>query len=311
MPDHFTNAYALLIGVGESAYPKLSLPVTVKDMQALRAVLSDPQLCGYDEQHIRLLHDTAATKANILDGLDWLKTCTNKNKAATAVVFYSGHGWRETDSGCYYLLQHDIEALDVKGSALNAQIFTDKLRAIQSKRLLVVIDSCHAQGMANSKDDENVNAPKNFEQVALPKGLVEDLKQGAGRAVFTSSLGSQSSYVRKENDLSVYTYHLIEALQGAGNKSGDTHVRLSNLMNYLGRMVRESTKAMGVEQTPFFDFTTEDFPVALLLGGKGLTGAGWRKESARFPQTSVQVTQTITGNGNIFSGAGNVVVHRK
>ncbi len=33
MTEKFTHGYALLIGVGESAYSKLSLPVTVKDTQ--------------------------------------------------------------------------------------------------------------------------------------------------------------------------------------------------------------------------------------------------------------------------------------
>jgi hypothetical protein len=129
--------------------------------------------------------------------------------------------------------------------------------------------------------------------------------------VFTSSLGTQESWLRKQGDLSLYTYHLIEALQGAGNQPGDTRVHLSNLMNYLSRSVPESCRQQwGKEQTPFFDFTSEDFPVALLLGGKGLSGAGWSREQTRIPPPSVEVTQTVTGNGNIFSGTGNVTVHR-
>jgi hypothetical protein len=35
MPNAFTQGYALLVGVGESAYPAWSLPVTVKDIQAI------------------------------------------------------------------------------------------------------------------------------------------------------------------------------------------------------------------------------------------------------------------------------------
>jgi hypothetical protein len=42
MPNTFTHGYALLVGVGESAYPAWSLPVTVKDIQAIRAILTDP-----------------------------------------------------------------------------------------------------------------------------------------------------------------------------------------------------------------------------------------------------------------------------
>ena len=42
--------------------------------------------------------------------------------------------------------------------------------------------------------------------------------------------------------MSVYTYHLIEALQGAGNREGDAEVHLSNLINYLGKTVHTSTQ---------------------------------------------------------------------
>jgi hypothetical protein len=35
MAETFNHGYALLIGIGESAYPKLTLPVTVKDTQSL------------------------------------------------------------------------------------------------------------------------------------------------------------------------------------------------------------------------------------------------------------------------------------
>ncbi len=82
MSDKFINGYALLIGVGESAYSKLSLPVTVKDAQAIYAALVDPELCAYpdDKEHIRVLNNQEATKAAILDGLNWLKEKTISRK---------------------------------------------------------------------------------------------------------------------------------------------------------------------------------------------------------------------------------------
>ncbi len=76
--------------------------------------------------------------------------------------------------------------------------------------------------------------------------------------------------------MSIYTYHLIEALQGAGNREGDTEVHLSNLMNHLGRTVPASAQQFYHKvQTPFFDTATEDFAVALLRGGKGFLVGGW------------------------------------
>ena len=38
MSGQFTHGYALLIGVGESAYPEWSLEATVRDAKAIRAM---------------------------------------------------------------------------------------------------------------------------------------------------------------------------------------------------------------------------------------------------------------------------------
>ncbi|MEH2039910.1 MAG: caspase family protein [Nostoc sp.] len=269
MSNHFTHGYALLIGVGTTAESRYSLPVTVKDVQALKTVLTDPNLCAYldDSEHIRLLQNQQTTRSAILDGLVWLKEKAAADKDATIVVYYSGHGGIDTSTQCYYLVQHDFNSTDIANTALSAQEFTEALRQIQAKRLWVVIDSCHAEGMATSKGE----LPADFIATALPKGVIDALKQGEGRAVFTSSRGNQSSYIRPDGRMSIYTYHLIEALRGAANQPGDSKVMLSNLINHLGKTVPESARTQRqAEQTPFFDTAMEDFPIAMLRGGKGL-----------------------------------------
>lgn len=313
MPNAFTQGYALLVGVGESAYPTWSLPVTVKDIQAIRSILIDPNLCAYpgDDRHIRQIHDKTATRAAIVDGLAWLKAQAGADPNATAMIFYSGHGWLDESTSLYYLIPHDVEPYNIAASALPAQEFTDALREIKTKRLLVVIDCCHAGGMATAKEGPAaIKLPKGLVQTALPKGLVEQLKQGEGRAVFASSTGEQLSWIRPDGDLSIYTYHLVEALQGAGNKPGDTVVRLSNLMNHLSNKVPESARtAYKAEQVPFFDTATEDFPVAMLRGGKGLPPAGWegvKQEAAETIRHVVNVTvsgeRAVAIGGNVSGG---------
>src|SRR5208337_4607181 len=131
-----------------------------------------------------------------------------------------------------------------------------------------------------------IKLPAGLVQTAPPKGLVEQLKQGAGRAVFTSSRGQQLSWIRPDGSLSIYTHYLVEALQGAGNKPGDTVVRLSNLMNHLGKAVPASARPMyQAEQEPFFDTATEDFAVAMLRGGKGLPQEGWESVKQEAAET--------------------------
>ncbi|MBD2455266.1 caspase family protein [Nostoc sp. FACHB-87] len=300
MTEKFTHGYALLIGVGESAYSKLSLPVTVKDTQAIYAALIDPNLCAYpddhEQAHIRVLNNKDATKAVILDGLKWLKEKAESDPGATVFVYYSGHGWVDKTTKQYYLLQHDIKPTKIASSALSAEDFTSALRQIQSERLLVVIDSCHAAGMATSKDAdlELEEEFDDFIRVAPSKGLIDELKQGKGRVVFTSSEGEQKSYWVKDETISIYTYHFLEALQGAGNKPGDTEVRVSNIMNHLGKAVPETARQLyNKEQVPQNDMTGGDFVIAKLRGGKGLPDKGWEEVKPEATQTIYKIGQII------------------
>lgn len=290
MSDLFTHGYALLIGVGNTVAPGWSLPVTVKDAQALKSVLTDANLCAYpnDKDHIRLLHNQGATRSAIVDGLDWLKECADADPDATIVIYYSGHGMVELDSSAYYLFQHDCDPEAIPDTALSAQTLSEKLGKINAKRLWVIIDSCHAEGMASAKD-----MPTDFVPTALPKGVVNALKQGEGRAVFTSSRGNQSSFVRPDETLSLYTYHLIEALKGAANRPGDRLITLSNIMTHLGKTVEESARKLQEKQTPFFDTATEDFPVAMLCGGKGLPSQTQSPELPRVMTTQEVMTPAL------------------
>lgn len=307
----FEQGYALLVGVGECDYPEWSLPVTALDAMAIARILKDPDLCAYRDTHVRLLHDSEAIGSGILDGLAWLRDQSVGDPEATVIVYYSGHGWLDASTSRYYLVPHDVEPSDVTRSALSATVFAEEIRKIQAKRLLVFIDSCHAEGMASAKDESPVKLPPDLVESVAPKGLVDQLKEGQGRAVFTSSRGTQRSWVRPDGSLSVYTYHLTEALQGAGNQSGDTTVRLSNLMNHLGRTVPQSARSLcNVEQTPFFDTAAEDYPVAMLRGGKGLPEGGWQAAQAERNHQGTRVVQAIGPRSVAIGGSAqnNVII---
>ena len=294
MSKPLSHNYALLIGVGDYEYTKWSLPVTVKDVQAIKSFLTNPDLCSYidDENHLRLLCNEQATKQNILNNINWLQEQAKNDLEATILVYYSGHGWLDKSTQNYYLIPHDTSPIKLQKTALPATEFNNALQEISAQKLLVIIDSCHAQGMATAKETDQLDLPENFSQTALPKNLIEDLKKGTGRAVFTSSTGYQLSWIRSDQTMSIYTYHLLEALQGGDNKPGDKYVTLSNLMHHVGKTVPQSAQQQGVEQTPIFDLSqTEDFPVALLRGGKGLPEGGWEKTQ---PEAQENIRNAIT-----------------
>ncbi len=313
MAETFSQGCALLVGVGQSAYAPWSLPVTVQDAQAIETVLTDPNLCGYPDDHVHILHNQGATRDAILEGLDLLAHQVAAEPHATAVVYFSGHGWLKKGTSRYFLIPHDVDPLDIPGSAIPATDFIKVLRRIKAERLLAILDCCHAEGMATAKGGQAViKFPKDLAPAPPPKAVVDDLKQGAGRAVFTSSGGQQRSWVRPDGTMSVYTYHLIEALQGANNRPGETTVKLSDLMNYLGKAVPESARKLcNAEQEPHFDYdATIDFPVALLRGGKGLPAGGWPAVEERAHITIGQIVQAIGDRALAIGGdaSGNLII---
>lgn len=92
---------------------------------------------------------------------------------------------------------------------------------------------------------------------------------------------------------------MLEALQGAGNQPGEKAVTVGNLMTHLGRTVAASAwRLRQAVQTPFFKFETEDFPVALLRGGKGLPAGGW---AAVKTEAQATIERIIAGPGAVVA----------
>ncbi len=302
MVNSFAHGYALLIGVGACEYSKYSLPVTVKDVTAVREILIDPSLCGYpnSDEHIRLLCNADATRKSILAGLEWLKQVADRDPETTIVVYYSGHGWSNPAGNSYYLIPHDVVPGEIEDSALAGAAFTSALKAINSQKLLVILDCCHAQGVAAAKgaevefklpDGANFKPPRGFVPESA-KGQFSTLAQGKGVAILSSSDHRQLSWIRKDQTCSVFTYHLIDALRGAGNQVGDLDVTVMNLIDYLGKTVPATARSeYQAEQTPQAEFKgSNHFPIALLCGGKGLPKSGFSEVGILPPNLPTSVT---------------------
>jgi len=286
MSGLFLHGYALLIGVDENDVPTWALPDVIKDVNALYDVLCHPERCAYPPDQVRVIQGKLATKQGILDGLQWLadQIAADQSDDVTAVVFYTGHGWQDTKltPPAYHFIPYDIQSERMRGTSLRAEDFAEAIASLSPRRLLVLLDCCHAGGMGVKDIDlpreQYVPAtppPTVFtEDWEIAKGLGEEgidlLQTGKGRAVLVSSQGTQQSYLRRDRAMSIFTYHLIEALTGhAQPEGGANEVLVSDVLSHIYRTVPTSAAALGMIQEP--DGRLDgNFPVALLLGGKGL-----------------------------------------
>lgn len=282
MTEQFEHGYAVIIGVDDNEIKRLALPDVAKDVTALYDVIVHPERCGYAPDNVKMISGAESTKDKIFDTLLWLQDKVKADADATAVIYYSGHGMVDNDQ--YYLIPYDIgELRRVRQKAIKAEDMTAEIASIQSKRMLVILDCCHAGGMDIKSVD--LDAPPAINSAAFPIDLPETksvpafepgskdvglLADGEGRAILNSSTGSQSSYMRKDGKMSIFTYHLIEALTGhAPHEDGDQTVLVTDVMSYVTRHVEETARTEGRAQTPVMR-TSGVFPIAQLIGGQGL-----------------------------------------
>ncbi len=292
MSTVFDGGYALLIGVDQNQQDALALPAVARDVAGLHTVFSNPDHCAYVADHIKQITGAHSTRAGILGGLIWLRDALDADESgnSTAVVYFSGHGHR--DASGYYMLPSDVDLATLRSTAIASSEFAAALDALRPRRLLVLLDCCHAGGIGAGTRESATRGPRINPQaapLALFMPVVSNretmsaddaaaLGQDRGRAVISSSQGEERSYVRADGTLSIFTFHLIEALIGhAGAKrlaGGQAAVSVLDVASYLDSAVPASALAeAGAPQRPSFKVSGMNFPVALVHGGAGYTAA--------------------------------------
>jgi len=320
----FEHGYALVIGVDANQIPRLALPAVAKDVQAVYDVLIHPERCAYNPDNVKFLKGEESTRENIMEALFWLQEKVKEDAEATAVLYYSGHGMEDKATSQYYLIPYDIKELSrVRTYAIRAEDFSAEISAIGAKRMLAILDCCHAAGM-EVKDVEVTAVESTAFPLELPETksiptfeaepngkAVSDLADGNGRAILNSSTGAQTSYVRTDGAMSLFTYHLIEALTGHAPHSDDaTVVYVTDVMSWVTHKVKQSAKEQGRNQTPVMR-TSGVFPVAQLIGGQGLAKGMTPPDPMEFAQPAGQIStfnqenQTVDKQLNV-AGTANI-----
>ncbi|BAY20237.1 peptidase C14 caspase catalytic subunit p20 (plasmid) [Anabaenopsis circularis NIES-21] len=250
----FTNGFALLIGVGAD------LAVTVEDATALKNVLIDPNRAAYPPQQVTLLTETSATRQNILSAFDQIITQVNQNPDATVIIYYSGHGGHTQKTNEYFLVPYGYNPSQRNETAISGLEFTQKIEAITARKLVVLLDCCHAGGVPALKEPGET-----FVKSPIPPELLNVLGTGSGRVVVASSREDEYSYTGQP--LSAFTDCLLEALQGKASVNKDGYARILDVLVYLFDQVPK--KASG-PQHPFVNKVldlADNFPLCYYAGG--------------------------------------------
>ncbi len=228
------DKWALVIGISKFQDASINLKYSAKDATDFYNYLIKE--AHFQPDHIRLLLDDKATRANILTTLgdNWLNRVAGPDDLV--VFYFSGHGSpsRADAEGTNYLVAYDTDKDKLLATGINMQEFTDLVKKrVHSDRMVICMDACHSGATATGS--KGLFRASNFS--------VDAIVQGCGKYIICSSQPSELSWESTEYPNGVFTHYLIEGLR--------KNPKLGDACNYMKDKVQhEVLRDRGELQTP-------------------------------------------------------------
>lgn len=246
------NLHILAIGVDKYRDGDLQLKYSVADAKELTKSLEKNGKGLFDKVYTYQLLDGEVTKEKILAKFSEVGAKTTREDV---FVFYmAGHGITDAKTGAYFYLPSDFRYKNdesVRTAGVSQEDFTLALSRIQALKSITLIDTCNSGSFAEALASRGV----------LQKTAIDKLTRATGRATLVASSKDQVA-LEGYNGHGVFTYTMIEALDGKGYKNGKLTIK--NLASYIEDVLPERTyQKWGYEQVPQSHITGTDFPIGV------------------------------------------------
>lgn len=246
--------YAVIIGIGD--YQDEWIPdfrFTESDAAALHQVLTDPRYGAIPEDHIQLVTGAQAIDRHLKKVLGtWLRQQTTVEDYV--IIYVAGHGAYEQNEG--YWVSYNAQSQDLYSTALSHRKIKEMLGRLPTQNILVLLDLCYTIATMTPADRNAVM------QTTVPW---QELAQ-PGYTIMSASDGKQLSLELETQQQSVFTYTLIEGLQGKADADQDGKIQPSELWQYVVTQVPDQAALHDMVQIPLLQGSLEqDVPLAFSL----------------------------------------------
>ena len=244
---------ALIVGVSDyepagSGGPDLNY--CDDDAEDMKDVLLDG---GWSQSDITMLKDSQATEANIKSNLNSIASSTTST--SLSVFSFSGHGTQS--GGKEAICPHDINS---------NLIYDDELNAILDNfngRVVCIIDTCHAGGMG---PDGGKGNESEFNATQFTMNFIETLGAGnENRVILMACAANELSYEHPDLENGVFTYYVVEGLEGAADSNSDGKITAEETFDY----AEPKTTAFKPSQHPQIYDGDSSAEVPIIGGGGG------------------------------------------
>jgi peptidoglycan/xylan/chitin deacetylase (PgdA/CDA1 family)/uncharacterized caspase-like protein len=235
-PPLYRESWAVVIGIDKYAsWPKLQY--AVNDAKGVKELLI--RKYRFKPENIIMLLDEQATREKILSVLgDDLANMEKVKKEDRVFVFFAGHGiTRKLPSGrdLGYIVPVDADLQNYQGKAISMTNFQDISEAIPAKHLFYVMDSCYS-GLALTRG-----------AAGRSDNFLREVSRRVARQMLTAGGADEQVADNGPHGHSVFTWTLLQGLEGPADLNNDGVITASELAAYIGPAVSGISK-----QTPAF-----------------------------------------------------------
>jgi hypothetical protein len=223
--------YAVAIGVAEYTDEALRLNYPADDARGFAAALQKQKGGLYSDVEVRTLVDKDATRANVLEALDWLDGAVTSRDIG--MVLIAGHGLTD-EKGHYWFLPADAAPKRLVATAVSQEDIRREMSAIAGKAMLF-LDTCHANRAV---------AVRGFGPAGVDvASLVNDFaKTENGLITFAASQGAELSQESPAWGHGAFSLALIEGIEGKADLLHKGSITVSALDAYIANRVKDLTE---------------------------------------------------------------------
>jgi peptidoglycan/xylan/chitin deacetylase (PgdA/CDA1 family)/tetratricopeptide (TPR) repeat protein len=234
--NYYHESWAVIIGINDyKSWPKLRY--AVNDANGIEDALVSH--FGFQRDHIRKLVNGDATRQRIMEVLGDEFTDGKKVQRDDRVFFFfAGHGATRTfEDGRQlgFIVPVDADATNYYSTAISMTSLREAADLIPAKHIYFVMDSCYS-GLALTRGMGLFSKDKSY---------LDEISRRAARQILTAGGADQQVADDGPGGHSVFTWALLEGLQGKADLDGNGVITASELGAYVSPIVASFAK-----QTP-------------------------------------------------------------
>lgn len=230
----YRESWAVIIGIDNYArWPKLRY--AVNDANGVKEMLLTK--FHFKPGHVFTLLNEDATRERILSVLgDTLSNPGSVQRDDRVFVFFAGHGaTRRLPSGrdLGYIVPVEADTQNFQGQSISMSNFQDISESIPAKHVFFVMDSCYS-GLAITRGQSTGN-------------YIKEMTRRSARQMLTAGGADEEVADNGPNGHSVFTWTLLQGLEGRADLNADGFISAAELAAYVGPGVSALS-----HQTPAF-----------------------------------------------------------